>query len=739
MKRSILLSACILLVIFLVSCNLFGPDAFKVMFECNGGSAVAGQKAVKGSLLVEPKDPVKANYVFAGWFIDSEFSLQWNFSSDKVAKELTLHAKWDLDGYTVSYFSHGGTAVPSENVDYDTHVTEPADPTKNGYDFDGWYTDDTYATAWDFVNDTVDGNLVLHAKWTVKSYTVTFDSDGGTAVQPVDTDFGTAITKPTDPTLTGYTFGGWYRTQDFSSVWDFPSHTVQSDITLYAKWNVIGYTVAYDSHNGTAVPYENVEHGLQVTEPADPTKNGYDFVGWYSDATYATAWDFDNDTVDGNLILHAKWTLKSYTVTFDSDGGSPVQALDADFDTTITKPTDPTLTGHTFGGWYRNQAFTSVWDFPSHTVQSNITLYAKWNVISYTVAYESHGGTAVPSENVDYDTLVTEPADPTKNGFNFAGWYTDDTYATAWIFDNDTVDGNLILHAKWTVSGYSGARLTTYVPVSTTDFAAWEEDYESPATLLEEEDGLESIFVGAGMKSVELFIQTVQTIMSTSNPTITPRSLEIDLGIFLRDEGFNITDNDTSESLGVFVNHFDLVANGSTTNFVKTILHFFDIQQVPDYLMGSRIGVSGDMELALGDVNYKMALFADASINQITLSDQDGLVDVKFALSVGTDRAIGIDGNPHNFPIVIRFEIDPVVGVQFSDINTAINELTSQEPTESTWADFCEAIWGTGTDHMRLDLLFGDAQGNVDNLTSQSFAGYEVIQFVLDIMNFLSK
>ncbi len=426
---------------------------------------------------------------------------------------------------------------------------------------------------------------------------------------------------------------------------------------------------------------------------------------------------------------------ETFKVTFESHGGSAVNEQEIIEGFLLVEPKDPVKTHYVFAGWFIDSEYSLQWNFSSDKVDQELTLHAKWDFDGYTVSFDSHGGSAVPFENVEYGQMASKPADPTMVGYDFAGWFTDATYATAWDFTSDTVDGNLVLHAKWTVSGYSGARLTRYIPVSTTDFTPWGQDYESPETLLDEPDGLESIFVGAGVKSVELFMDTFQAIMMASNPVITPRSLEVDLGIFLKDEGFNITDPDTSQSLDLFVNHFDFVANGSTTNFVKTILHSFNMQQVPDYLIGSRIGVSGDIEWAFGDVNFKMALFADASIDQMTLNDSDGPVDVKFALSLGTDRYIDSEGLTHNFPFVTRIEISPVIGVQSSDINAAISEMISQYPTPNVWANFCEAIWGTGTDHLRVDILFGDAQGNVDDQLSQSFAGYEVIQLILDIMN----
>jgi len=146
------------------------------------------------------------------------------------------------------------------------------------------------------------------------NYTVTFDSQGGSAVDPQMVEHGDLITEPPDPTRTGYTFGGWYKEAGCTNAWDFATDTVTATVTLYAKWTFnIGiiisyYTITFDSQGGSVVSSQMVEYGEKVTEPPDPTRTGYTFGGWYTESGCTNAWDFATDTVTSGMTLYAKWT-----------------------------------------------------------------------------------------------------------------------------------------------------------------------------------------------------------------------------------------------------------------------------------------------------------------------------------------------------------------------------------------------------------------------------------------------
>lgn len=154
--------------------------------------------------------------------------------------------------------------------------------------------------------------------------TVIFDSNGGSAVTTQNLTAGDLVTEPADPVRTGYTFDGWYSDTSLTLAWDFEDDTVTGNMTLYAKWIAITYTVTFNSNGGSAVPEQQVAYGgtASIPDPA-PTKAGYAFIGWYEDAELQFAWNFTTDTITGAKTLYAKWS---------SVGGA---------DITISDPTSP--------------------------------------------------------------------------------------------------------------------------------------------------------------------------------------------------------------------------------------------------------------------------------------------------------------------------------------------------------------------------------------------------------------
>ncbi|MDR2632837.1 MAG: InlB B-repeat-containing protein [Treponema sp.] len=238
-----------------------------------------------------------------------------------------------------------------------------------------------------------------------ETYTVSFDTQGGSEVKAVSVEDGAKITKPADPTKEGQVFGGWYEDKTLETEWDFDEDTVTGNITLYAKWSA-ARTVSFDSKGGSTVSAQTVAEGARITAPSPaPTKDGYTFVGWYKEEALTNVWNFSTDTVTGDITLYAKWeegSPGSFTVSFDSKGGSAVEAItNVTAGNTITAPTAPTKTGYGFGGWYKEEALTTPWDFATDTVSANTTLYAKWlssnagltSVLGKTITAGTQAGT----------------------------------------------------------------------------------------------------------------------------------------------------------------------------------------------------------------------------------------------------------------------------------------------------------------------------------------------------------
>ena len=254
-----------------------------------------------------------------------------------------------IGAYTVTFQSEGGSEVASQ-IRANTPADQPADPTKEGYTFIGWYNGEE---KWNFA-DAVATDLTLTAKWQVNQYTITFDTAGGSEVAPITQDYGTTITAPANPTKTGYTFAGWDKT--------IPTTMPAGDMTITARWQVNQYTITFKPENGGQDIVIKQDYGTAITAPANPTKTGYTFAGW--DKTIPTTMPA------GDMTITARWTVNQYTITLKPENGGEDIVITQDYGTAITAPANPTKTGYTFAGWDKT--------IPSTMPAGDMTITARW-------------------------------------------------------------------------------------------------------------------------------------------------------------------------------------------------------------------------------------------------------------------------------------------------------------------------------------------------------------------------
>ena len=366
--------------------------------------------------------------IFLGWATESTATAA--LYADKIAADGLVTA----NGETISLYAVWGDAVaPTHTVTFQidgtpylttpvldgVKVDEPAAPTKEGHTFAGWCTDETGITSYDF-EAPVTTDLTLYANWTVNTYTVTFDANGGT-VTPADAEvaYNTPVSAPVAEKA-GYTLEGWYASEDFSgTAWDFSVNPVTGTLTLYANWTQIPaavYTVTFHANNGTTPDiYEtaSVTAGNTVSAPANnPVWEGHTFAGWFKDVGGTEAYNFA-DGVTANLDLYANWTVSAGThkVTFNSNGGSGVAEQHIADGGKVSKPADPQKTGYTFNGWFKEAALTNAWNFDTDTVTAEITLYAKWTENSGSGGTGAGGGGGTPAPSTP--STPSTPTTPT--------------------------------------------------------------------------------------------------------------------------------------------------------------------------------------------------------------------------------------------------------------------------------------------------------------------------------------
>ena len=199
---------------------------------------------------------------------------------------------------TVTFLSDGESAAPSQ-IRANTPADQPADPTKEGYTFIGWYNGEE---KWNFA-DAVTEALTLTAKWQVNQYTITFKPENGGQDIVIKQDYGTAITAPTNPTKTGYTFAGWDKT--------IPTTMPAGNMTITAQWQVNQYTITFKPENGGQDIVIKQDYGTAITAPANPTKTGYTFAGW--DKTIPSTMPA------GDMAITARWTENRVIVIIRPD------------------------------------------------------------------------------------------------------------------------------------------------------------------------------------------------------------------------------------------------------------------------------------------------------------------------------------------------------------------------------------------------------------------------------------
>ena len=399
-------------------------NKYTITFDTDGGSYIAPITADYGAKITAPNNPTKTGYNFSGWSAA--------LPAYMPAENITLKAKWTVNGYTVFFDTDGGSYIAPITEDYGTALREPKAPTKTGYTFEGWDKA--------FPKTMPAENITLKAKWKINKYTITFDTDGGSNIDPITEDYGTALREPKAPTKTGYTFDGWYNT--------FPNTMPAENITLKAKWKINKYTITFDTDGGSFIAPITEDYGTALSEPAAPTKTGYTFMGWDN--------DFPQKMPAENVTLKAKWKINEYTVTFDSDGGTPVPSQTVKYGECAEKPDPaPEKFAYYVAAWVDENR--NIYDF-STPVTGDITLKAAWMPNVYSIEFDANGGEGESSTMwAAYDHPINLFKNPfTKEGYAFKCWNTEpDGSGTSYKDEEEILNltsenfAKIKLYAQW--------------------------------------------------------------------------------------------------------------------------------------------------------------------------------------------------------------------------------------------------------------------------------------------------
>lgn len=366
-----------------------------------------------------------------------------NIVKYSITENVKLYAQWTINQYAIKVnknIENAGSIIGDGTFDYNTnHILSVT--TNTGYTWLGWYDnkEQLLTTSTDYVLTLSDSDIIYNAKWKANDYLLTLDVNNGDSLSETDkivtfsNNFNLIV-----PTRSEADFIGWfyndiqYTNSNGESIinWNIPN-----DATLIAHWNIHKYQVSLTQNidnGGSVIGAGNKEYG-SIVEITARTNNGYTFVGWYNGLTQLTTNPTYYFTMSNIPVTYtAKWTANKYILTYNVNGGNelPHNSKEVIFDCSFTL--DTTIKdGYSFGGWYTGKEGTgekltdengnslSAWNIPN-----DVTVYAKWNLVTYTLSYSLNDGVCSTQNRTTYtiEDLDIAINNPYREGYNFIGW-----------------------------------------------------------------------------------------------------------------------------------------------------------------------------------------------------------------------------------------------------------------------------------------------------------------------------
>lgn len=364
--------------------------------------------------------------------------------------------------YTVNFMMDDGKVLQSQVIESGKSPQRPINPSKDNYDFVGWYTVDSNGNLQnEFQFQTkISGDLLIYAKFSPKKYNITYIvPDGAYNNNPSQYEYGKGIQSLNDPSLDSNIFKGWYTEQEFKNQVTSIGQSQSGDITLYAKFEKVYYGITYILNGGTNSEENPTQYYQgEYYKLKDPYRDGYTFGGWYEDSEFKykrTQIDPDNNK---NFTLYAQWIPVTYNIEYETAGGSmQEQAIDTynQQDGLYNLPV-PQRKGYRFLGWFTDEQLTNQVSQISQGTKGDIKLYASWEAKEVYITYNLNGGTNSENNPNVYvngeDSIKLEQ--PTKDEYEFAGWFSDIDFKNQ-VYTIDGVYDEINLYAKWTYIGDS--------------------------------------------------------------------------------------------------------------------------------------------------------------------------------------------------------------------------------------------------------------------------------------------
>ena len=442
-------------------------NKYKLIYNSNTGNGCnpGYKEVVYDTGYGEMCTPTKKGYTFDGWYTAASGGTKVTSTTKMDDHDTTVYAHWTINYYKLIYNANGGNACSPTNksIKYNTAFGDLCTTTRAGYDLIGWYTQ---ASGGDKVTkDTKidDHDTTIYAHWAAKSYTLTFNSNGGSACSPssktvtYNTAYGTLCT----PTRNGYTFAGWYTAASGGTQVNENTKMGVGNTTIYAHWNPNPVYVTFmgNGSDGGSTAKQTCYYNENCTLSRNGfTKTGHAWTGWFPTATGGTKLA-DTIKLTGNLTVYAHWELAKYRINYNGNthNSGSTAYTECVYNTNCQlRANGFEKIGHDFDGWFN--AASGGTKYGTYTqLKNDITVYAHWKPKPYTVTYNGNGNTggSTPSTNCDYNTSCTLATNGfTKTGYSWTGWWTAASGGTKYG-STVRITGNLPVFAQWKVNSYT--------------------------------------------------------------------------------------------------------------------------------------------------------------------------------------------------------------------------------------------------------------------------------------------
>lgn len=436
-----------------------------ITFETNGGHPISSITKTAGEAVSAPINPTKDYYDFVEWYKDDALTIPYEFTV-MPEEDITVYAKWTPTVYTITYVLNDGE---NDETNPDTYTVETEtivlkDASKTGYTFIKWFDSAEYTNVVTEIVKGSHGNIVLYSNYKINQYTITFESNGGTSVEPITQNYATAVSEPSAPAKNGYIFDGWYSDEALENKYVFNTIPAEN-ITIYARWKLARYEIKYHLAGGV----NDEENPLEYTILSEnitfkqPKRDGYEFRGWFADSGLSIGITGIATGSFGDKEAFAKWEVIVYKATYIvPEGTINTNIVEFTVETDITMLANATLKGHSFDGWFSDEDYINPVTRIAGGRIGDMTIYGKFTALTYNVwvggneeaeyevSFNLNGASgSVDSQTINETTTLVYPATPERSGFLFAGWY-DNAECAGKLFDfTAQVKKDIVLYAKW--------------------------------------------------------------------------------------------------------------------------------------------------------------------------------------------------------------------------------------------------------------------------------------------------